>query len=613
MSVIIKSAFAAIFNNHHNHLQEEQLKKLPTITAQQDFEESLDKLLLEAGSPKTTLEKVFKSFNLLNLKNLHKAITPKALAELEVLGLTPPPSALDTAAARYYTYCALPAAMIGRFLGYIILIPKNVVSNLASSTLATLRAKPRQSNESKFNQKTTDPIQDETLSSLFALISVYTLIFSKFNTIKELYLSRFHSPRTAALVATLGLAVYGLLFYITKYQFKIDIPQDIDDKNAYQNLNDWMLAGVIHRGREKVEEEKLLSQGLTPLPNQPTNIVFLTGPSGAGKTQLVRNLVWSCLYDKTSYHYGKTVFSINCAKLLQKPKMIQAFLEEVKGRESNVILFLDEAHNTTPKIGPSLLELCKTEFLDRNIRCIMATTTEEYEESIASNTAFVSRTAPVEVTPMSDEETKNLLCETVMTHFNQSLDFSPDVYNQIIETGRSHPTYQPRFNPRKSLQILQKVAFQVLQWRPTKLSSQLQAAQDKAIKLKSTCQHRMKNAQWSASTEGQKKLTKLKTAQEKVQTLTTKIEKQTEHYLEIKTIQAVASAYHSEYTKTTFQLAQETTAHAATEKRYLFTKFIALPALQRLLGTKVTQFEQDFEEKIPLKIDAAFVQAQFHT
>ena len=149
-------------------------------------------------------------------------------------------------------------------------------------------------------------------------------------------------------------------------------------------------------------------------------IGLLLGPTGVGKTEFVKGLAWDSVNDKSSFVYGKTIYSINAITFsLKQEDPLKYFrkkiLPSIEGHEDDVVLFFDEGQSAGEKKGKiaPLIELFKTELLEKNIRCLFGTTTEEYNTFIACNKAFVDRCKEIHFHELSDQDMMRIIQQKV--------------------------------------------------------------------------------------------------------------------------------------------------------------------------------------------------------
>ena len=161
------------------------------------------------------------------------------------------------------------------------------------------------------------------------------------------------------------------------------------------------------------EEIKLLILSLLT----PEKSAILVGKPGIGKTAIVEGLGYRIKRGEVPNALKKySIWKLNTASLIgvmpgtNEPK-IQLLLNEIKERE-NLILFIDEIHTLigTSNDGSTDFAQVFKPGLDRgNIKVIGATTTDEYDQYILRDKAFVRRFQRIEVEEPNREHTIKIL------------------------------------------------------------------------------------------------------------------------------------------------------------------------------------------------------------
>ena len=137
----------------------------------------------------------------------------------------------------------------------------------------------------------------------------------------------------------------------------------------------------------------------------PEKSALLVGKPGIGKTAIVEGLAYRIKFgDVPSALEGWKIYKLNITSLLgsnvvngQTENRLDLILKELSGKK-NVILFIDEAHLLVNKSGGLDFANQLKAGLDRGtIKMIGATTTEEYEQYILRDRAFLRRFQKIDV------------------------------------------------------------------------------------------------------------------------------------------------------------------------------------------------------------------------
>ena len=176
----------------------------------------------------------------------------------------------------------------------------------------------------------------------------------------------------------------------------------------------------------------------------PEKSGILVGKPGIGKTAIVEGLGYRIQRgDVPEALNGYSIWKLNTASLIgvmpgtNEPK-ITMLLNEIKDTEK-LILFIDEIHTLIgTEAGSGGMDFAQVfkPGLDRgNIKMIGATTTEEYDQYILRDKAFVRRFQKIEVLEPTREHTIKILVGTIPKFEHKTgakLKYTPFIQEKIM-------------------------------------------------------------------------------------------------------------------------------------------------------------------------------------
>ena len=257
-------------------------------------------------------------------------------------------------------------------------------------------------------QKWSDEIQETYLSSASVLIA---LLFNKSHISKQL------------------VKRFGLKEKVMKEEeLKRRGGKKMDSPNAENNIE-----ALSKYGRDLVEEVKNgkidpiigrddeIRRVIQILSRKTKNNPVLIGEPGVGKTAVVEGIAWRIMKnDVPSSLRDKKLVELDMGALIAGAKYrgefeerLKAVLEEVKNANGGIILFIDEIHNL---VGAGKTEgsmdagnMLKPMLARGELRCIGATTFNEYRQYIEKDAALERRFQKVQVAEPTVEETISIL------------------------------------------------------------------------------------------------------------------------------------------------------------------------------------------------------------
>ncbi len=251
---------------------------------------------------------------------------------------------------------------------------------------------------------------------------------------------------------------------------------NVTDANAESNFE--ALSKYAIDLTEKAQQGKLdpvigrdeeIRRCMQVLSRRTKNNPVLIGEPGVGKTAIVEGLALRIINsDCPEGMRDKRIMALDVGQLLAGAKYrgefeerLKAVLREVQAAEGGVLLFIDELHTI---LGAGAAEgavsagnLLKPALARGELRCIGATTLDEYRKHIEKDAAFERRFQPILVDQPSVEETVAILRglkERYEAHHGVRI-----LDSAIIAAAQlSHRYIADRFLPDKAIDLIDEAA-----------------------------------------------------------------------------------------------------------------------------------------------------------
>ena len=217
--------------------------------------------------------------------------------------------------------------------------------------------------------------------------------------------------------------------------------------------------------------DKEVKRVMEILCRRTKNNPILIGPAGVGKTAIAEELSRLIANEEVpSNLIGKKIISLDMATMVAGTKYRGEFEERMKKvikeleDNSDVILFIDEIHTMVGAGGAEgaidASNILKPALARGKIRCIGATTTEEYKKFIEKDAALERRFQKVYVEEPSIEETKNILfnIKDIYEKYHNVI-ISDNVIDNIVSLSEKY--IFDRNRPDKEIDVLDEVCSRV--------------------------------------------------------------------------------------------------------------------------------------------------------
>ena len=201
------------------------------------------------------------------------------------------------------------------------------------------------------------------------------------------------------------------------------------------------------------------------------NNPVLLGEAGVGKTAIVEGLAQRIVKaDAPDFLLGRTIYALDLGSLIagtkyrgQFEERLKKIIEEAK-KNINIILFIDEIHTL---VGAGSAEgsmdaanLLKPLLARGELKCIGATTHDEYKKSILKDGALDRRFQPVKVIEPTKEETREILMGIKDKYESfHGISYSEEVIDLIVDLS-SRYILDKQF-PDKAIDVMDQAGSKV--------------------------------------------------------------------------------------------------------------------------------------------------------
>lgn len=230
-----------------------------------------------------------------------------------------------------------------------------------------------------------------------------------------------------------------------------------------QNLNELVL-----KFNSKIEGRDLeINKLIEIISCKVKNNAILIGDAGVGKTAIVEGLAQAInLGDCPVFLSGSKIYSLDLGLMLAGTKYRGQFEERLKGlieefkNDSQAILFIDEIHSIigagSNEGSADLANMIKPALARGELKCIGATTAEEYKKYFEKDSALNRRFQTINVDEPSKKDTFLILKKAKQNYeVFHGVTYSDEIINDILNLSEKYMPY--RKFPDKAFDILDRI------------------------------------------------------------------------------------------------------------------------------------------------------------
>lgn len=220
-----------------------------------------------------------------------------------------------------------------------------------------------------------------------------------------------------------------------------------------------------------IGREEEIDQAIQILNKRKKNNPILIGESGVGKTAIVEGLAIRIFNKQVDrWLFNKRIIELNITSIVSGTKYrgefeqrMEEVIKEVQ-KNPDVILFIDEIHNVIGAGGASgsmdAANIIKPALARGEMRCIGATTLDEYKKVFENDSALDRRFQKVYINVPTKEQTIEILKQISPKYEDyHGVVFSDEIIEKCVELSDRYITY--RNFPDKAIDLMDEVGSRV--------------------------------------------------------------------------------------------------------------------------------------------------------
>ncbi|MCX7770453.1 MAG: ATP-dependent Clp protease ATP-binding subunit ClpA [Proteobacteria bacterium] len=271
-----------------------------------------------------------------------------------------------------------------------------------------------------------------------------------------------------------GITRIDVLNYISHgirkdFNFNTDSKTRKTDTSTSSPLEQFTVNLIDKARQNKIDpligREKELERLIHALARRQKNNVVLVGEPGVGKTAIVEGLALKIYHGEVpEILLGTTILSLDMGALIAGTQYrgdfearLKSLLKEIQ-KMPKVILFIDEIHTivgagATSGSSMDASNILKPALIQHNLRCIGATTYEEYRKYFEKDRALSRRFQKIDINEPTIEDTISII-KGLIGHYEKfhNVKYTDSAIKSAVELSAKY--INDRFLPDKAIDII---------------------------------------------------------------------------------------------------------------------------------------------------------------